>query len=224
MQMPHAFLKEACKKARMTLPGPGEYGSGLVFLPRDRIKRRRLEERFEQIVQSEGQTILGWRTVPVDNSSLGETAKSSEPMIRQVFVGRDPETPDAMAFERKLYVIRKRAYSRDPHLDHGRRGVLVRAEPLLQDDRLQGHAPDRAARASTSPTCRTRRSRPRWRSCTRASAPTPSRAGTGRTRTATSPTTARSTPCAATSTGCTRARRSSSPSSSARTSRRSCRS
>src|ERR1017187_3437332 len=48
IQMPHAFLKEACKAARISLPGPGEYGSGMIFLPRDRIKRRRLEERFEQ--------------------------------------------------------------------------------------------------------------------------------------------------------------------------------
>ncbi len=111
IQMPHAFLKEAAKAARVTLPGPGEYGSGLIFLPKDRIKRRRLEERFEQIVQSEGLVMLGWRTVPVDNSTLGETAKSSEPMIRQVFVGRNPANPDAMAFERKLYVIRKRAYA-----------------------------------------------------------------------------------------------------------------
>jgi glutamate synthase (ferredoxin) len=111
MQMPHAFLKEACKKARITLPGHGEYGCGLIFFPRDAKKRRRLEERFEKIVQSEGQSILGWRTVPVDNSSLGETARSSEPMIRQVFVGRNPAMTDAMAFERKLYVIRKRAYS-----------------------------------------------------------------------------------------------------------------
>ena len=111
IQMPHAFHKEVCKKARINLPAPGEYGSGLVFLPRDRVKRRRLEERFEQVVQSEGQTILGWRTVPVDNSSLGETAKSSEPFIRQVFIGRNPALTDPMAFERKLYVIRKRAYS-----------------------------------------------------------------------------------------------------------------
>ncbi len=111
IQMPHAFLKEACKAARITLPGPGEYGSGLIFLPRDRIKRRRLEERFEQIVQSEGLVMLGWRTVPVDNSTLGETAKSSEPMIRQAFVGRNPSISDPMAFERKLYVIRKRAYA-----------------------------------------------------------------------------------------------------------------
>ena len=110
MQIPHAFLREACKKSRIELPGPGEYGCGLVFLPRDRIKRRRLEERFEKIVQSEGQIVLGWRTVPVDNASLGETARSSEPTIRQVLVGRGPATADAMAFERKLYVIRKRAY------------------------------------------------------------------------------------------------------------------
>jgi len=111
LQMPHAFLKEACKKLRIALPGHGEYGCGHVFLPRDRIKRRRLEERFEQIVQAEGQTVLGWRTVPVDNSSLGETAKSCEPQIRQVFIGRNPAMTDAMAFERKLFVIRKHAYN-----------------------------------------------------------------------------------------------------------------
>src|SRR5580692_8133115 len=111
IQTPHGFFKEAAKKARITLPGAGEYGSGLVFLPRDRIKRRRLEERFEQIVQAEGQAILGWRTLPVDNSSLGETAKACEPTIRQVFIARGPATPDAAAFERKLLVIRKHAYN-----------------------------------------------------------------------------------------------------------------
>jgi glutamate synthase (ferredoxin) len=111
IQMPHAFLKEAAKKARITLPAPGEYGSGLVFLPRDRIKRRRVEERFEKIIQSEGQTLLGWRTVPTNNSTLGETAKASEPFMRQVFIGRNPALTDELAFERKLYVIRKRAYN-----------------------------------------------------------------------------------------------------------------
>src|SRR5271166_3831831 len=111
IQMPHAFLKDACKKLRIALPEPGEYGCGLVFLPRDRIKRRRLEERFEQIIQAEGQTVLGWRTVPVDNSSLGETSRSCEPQIRQIFIGRNPAMTDAMAFERKLLVIRKHAYN-----------------------------------------------------------------------------------------------------------------
>ena len=111
MQIPHAFFQEVCKKARIALPGPGEYGVGIVFLPRNQTKRRRLEERFQQIVQSEGQSFLGWRTVPTDNASLGETAKASEPYMRQAFIQRDPALKDDLAFERKLYVIRKRAYS-----------------------------------------------------------------------------------------------------------------
>src|SRR5688572_4934496 len=72
MQMPHKFLKEAAKKARIDLPEPGLYGCGIVFLPRNATLRRRIEEKFEQIVQSEGQTVLGWRTVPTINSMLGE--------------------------------------------------------------------------------------------------------------------------------------------------------
>jgi glutamate synthase domain-containing protein 2/glutamate synthase domain-containing protein 1/glutamate synthase domain-containing protein 3 len=109
MQVPHAFLLEACKKARVTLPAAGQYGTGLVFLPRQAGQRRRLEEKFVQIIQSEGQTFLGWRTVPTDNKSLGETARASEPYIRQIFIGRAAGLADDLAFERKLYVIRKRA-------------------------------------------------------------------------------------------------------------------
>ncbi len=111
LQIPHAFFQEVCKKARITLPAAGEYGCGLLFMPRNATVRRKLEQRFEQIVQSEGQTFLGWRTVPTDNSSLGETAKASEPFMRQAFIGRNPALPDEMAFERKLYLIRKRGYS-----------------------------------------------------------------------------------------------------------------
>ncbi|MBL8266660.1 glutamate synthase large subunit [Steroidobacter sp.] len=111
LQMPHQFLVTVAKKSRIELPEPEHYGCGIVFLPRNPTLRRRIEERFEQIVQSEGQTVLGWRTVPTNNSSLGDTAKSCEPYMRQVFVARNPELPDALAFERKLYVIRKRAYT-----------------------------------------------------------------------------------------------------------------
>jgi len=111
MQIPHGFFAEACKKARIALPAAGEYGVGIVFLPKNQTKRRRLEEKFQQIVQSEGQNFIGWRTVPTDNSSLGETAKSSEPYMRQAFIGRSADLKDDLAFERKLYVIRKRAYN-----------------------------------------------------------------------------------------------------------------
>ncbi len=111
LQIPHAFFKEVSKKARLSLPEAGQYGCGLVFLPRNPTKRRKLEEAFEHIVQSSGLTMIGWRTVPVDNSMLGDTAKSAEPFMRQVFIGRPPELVDDMDFERRLYVARKRAYA-----------------------------------------------------------------------------------------------------------------
>ena len=109
--MPHTFLKDAAHRAHIRLPEPGQYACGLIFMPRNPTQRRQIEEVFARVVQSEGQVYLGARTVPVNNSMLGETAKNSEPFIRQVFIGRGEETPDEAAFERKLYVIRKRAYS-----------------------------------------------------------------------------------------------------------------
>ena len=111
IQMPHKFLAEASKAARISLPEAGHYACGLVFLPRNPTKRRKLEEQFGHIVQSAGLTLLGWRSVPTCNTMLGETARSSEPFFRQVFIGRGREVADAMAFERLLYVVRKRAYS-----------------------------------------------------------------------------------------------------------------
>ncbi len=111
MQMPHGFLKEAARDAHITLPEPGRYACGLIFMPRNPTQRRRIEEVFARVVQAEGQIYLGARTVPVDNSMLGETARQSEPFIRQVFIERGEDTPDEASFERKLYVIRKRAYN-----------------------------------------------------------------------------------------------------------------
>jgi glutamate synthase (ferredoxin) len=111
IQMPHRFLQEACRAARFTLPEPGQYGCGLFYLPRNPSMRRRIEERFEQVVQSEGLAFLGWRTVKTDNSMLGDTAKSVEPFMRQAFIGRPAGMADDMAFERKLYVVRKRSYA-----------------------------------------------------------------------------------------------------------------
>jgi glutamate synthase (NADPH) large chain len=112
IQMPHAWMKEVARaEARVRLPEPGYYASGLVFMPRNAVQRRKIEEVFARVVQSEGQVYLGARTVPTNNSMLGETAKTSEPFIRQVFIGRGEETPDEAEFERKLYVIRKRAYN-----------------------------------------------------------------------------------------------------------------
>jgi glutamate synthase (ferredoxin) len=109
IQVPHTFLKEACEGIGIHLPGPKEYGVGMVYLSPDAKERKACEKVFEQIIKEEGQIFLGWRTVPTDNGSLGPTAKASEPFVRQIFVGRSDRVLSDMDFERKLYIIRRRA-------------------------------------------------------------------------------------------------------------------
>ncbi|HUK82990.1 MAG TPA: glutamate synthase large subunit [Verrucomicrobiae bacterium] len=109
MQAPHNFLAKVCSQAGFQLPGPREYGVGMVYLPPDPVERRNCEQLFEEIVETESQKLLGWRTVPTSNTLLGKTAKASEPFVRQVFIGRNSKVATDMAFERKLYVIRKLA-------------------------------------------------------------------------------------------------------------------
>ena len=108
MQTPHTFLKEVTAREKISLPGAGEYGVGMVFLPHDAAQRAECERIFGEIVAEEGQRVLGWRTIPTNKASLGATAKASEPFMRQVFIGRNAKLAEGMAFERKLYVIRKR--------------------------------------------------------------------------------------------------------------------
>ena len=111
IQMPDKFLRAVTKEEHIELPPAGHYGVAMVFLPPDKQVRQKIEERFEQVVRAEGQKFLGWRTVPTDNSTLGETAKSEEPFVRMAFVGRNPAIKDDLAFERKLYVIRHRLFN-----------------------------------------------------------------------------------------------------------------
>ena len=107
VQIPHEYFKVACGK--MKLPPKGRYGVGMVFLPEDEERRTYYETEFNKIVEKEGQTLLGWRTVPVNIEKLGKLAKQSKPFIRQVFIGASDDIQDELAFERKLYVIRKQA-------------------------------------------------------------------------------------------------------------------
>jgi glutamate synthase (ferredoxin) len=109
LQTPHAFFKEVIRSAGFSLPSAAEYGVGMVYMPHDPAQRAECETIFAGIVAEEGQRILGWRTIPTNNDSLGATAKASEPFMRQVFVGRNAALTDDLAFERKLYIIRKRA-------------------------------------------------------------------------------------------------------------------
>jgi len=110
MQMPHTFLQKVTAKAGIHLPAEGQYAAGIVFLPPDPGTRHECEQLFGKVVAEEGQHVIGWRDLPVNNSTLGETARRSEPFMRQVFIKRNPALKDDMAFERKLYVIRKRAH------------------------------------------------------------------------------------------------------------------
>ncbi len=111
LQIPHDFFSSEAAKLGFELPAPGQYGVGQVYLPLDTVKRKDCEDAFERIVNEEGQRLLGWRDVPVVESACGDIARRGLPAIRQVFIARSPDLPDAEALERKLYVIRKRAAS-----------------------------------------------------------------------------------------------------------------
>ena len=112
IQLPHRFFQTEADRLGIALPEPGAYGVGMVFLPRDPDERGGIQDLFAHIAAEEGQRVLGWRDVPTDDSHLGATARSGEPVLRQVFIGRgDALANDAESharFERKLYVIRKR--------------------------------------------------------------------------------------------------------------------
>ena len=108
-QIPHDFFKRECALLGFDLPQKGSYGVGMVFAHRYDDFRKTQIETFEKIVQQEGQTILGWREVPIDKTTIGEGAKAVMPRFIQVFIGKDDSITEAMDFERKLYIIRKRA-------------------------------------------------------------------------------------------------------------------
>jgi glutamate synthase (NADPH/NADH) large chain len=109
LQIPDAFLRAQCAAAGLELPPAGNYGVGMLFLPRDAAARAACEQIVAGKISAEGQTMLGWRDVPVDNSSLGESVRKVEPVVRQVFIARGANCADQDAFERKLFVIRKTA-------------------------------------------------------------------------------------------------------------------
>jgi len=121
IQMPDVFLRAECGKLNITLPKAGDYAAGMVFLPRDASNRATCEKLLTDIIAREKLELLGWRDVPVDNHTLGESVKLVEPFIRQIFIGRGAECADQDAFERKLFVIRKQVENavRDLKLDHG---------------------------------------------------------------------------------------------------------
>ncbi|MBF8270490.1 MAG: gltB, partial [Gammaproteobacteria bacterium] len=108
IQKPHKFFQKVCRAAGFELPASEAYGAGLVFLPRDPQQSRQCREILERITAEEGQHVIGWRDVPTDDAIIGPSAKTCEPTFKQIFIERRGDSADPMAFERKLYVIRKR--------------------------------------------------------------------------------------------------------------------
>ena len=108
IQIPDQYYREEMAKLGVTLPPPGEYGVGMVFLPKENASRIACEQEIERAVHAEGQVVLGWRDVPVNNEMpMSPTVREKEPMIRQIFIGRGQDIMVTDALERKLYVIRK---------------------------------------------------------------------------------------------------------------------
>ena len=109
VQIPHAFLARECRKQKpgFDLPEPGQYAVGFLFMPQDARLMAHCERVWARILREEGLELIGWRSVPVDNSCLSEMVKATEPVHRQVFIARPASISDDAEFERKLYMVRK---------------------------------------------------------------------------------------------------------------------
>ncbi|PTD95907.1 glutamate synthase-related protein [Pseudothauera lacus] len=128
IQIPDQLYREELAGRGIHLPSAGEYGVGMVFMPKERASRLACEEEIERAVRAEGQIVLGWRDVPVNREMpMSPVVRAAEPVIRQVFVGRGPDVMVTEALERKLYVIRRRAANaiNALHLKHGQEFYMV---------------------------------------------------------------------------------------------------
>src|SRR5882724_10280553 len=107
VQIPHAFFKRKAAEIGFQLPEPGDYAIGALFMPKETAWRKVIQSIIAQEIKNEGLMLLGWRNVPTDNSSLGETVKPTEPACMQVFIGRNGTAKSEDDFERRLYILRK---------------------------------------------------------------------------------------------------------------------
>jgi glutamate synthase (NADPH/NADH) large chain len=107
VQIPHKFFAKKASELGFSLPAPGEYAVGQLFMPRDKNWRQIIRDIYADIVAREGLTLLGWRDVPTDNSTLGESVKPTEPKHMQVFIGLGDKKKSESDFERRLYILRK---------------------------------------------------------------------------------------------------------------------
>jgi len=113
IQIPHEFFARECAKLGFTLPEAGSYGVGMMFLPVESAQRLLCEGIVERIAREEGLSVLGWRDTPLHGDAIGRQARATQPYIEQVFIqkgdGSDGQPMTQDEFERKLYVVRRRA-------------------------------------------------------------------------------------------------------------------
>src|SRR5262245_63163775 len=111
VQIPHKFFAKEAARLGFALPKPGEYAVGALFMPRDPDWRQVIRDIYSQMIKREGMTLLGWRDVPTDNSTLGESVKPTEPVHQQVFIGRGKKIKTETEFEWRLYILSKSIYA-----------------------------------------------------------------------------------------------------------------
>ncbi|MGO8924383.1 MAG: glutamate synthase large subunit [Xanthobacteraceae bacterium] len=118
VQTPHKFLAKKAAALGIKLPVPGHYAVGALFMPHDADWRREIMDTYTAVAAQDGMAVLGWRDVPTNNATLGESVKPTEPVHMQVFIARNPKVASEQEFERRLYILRKTISS----TLYGRRG------------------------------------------------------------------------------------------------------
>jgi glutamate synthase (NADPH) large chain len=107
VQIPHKFLARKAAALGIKLPAPGHYAVGALFMPHDADWRREIMDTYAAVAAQDGMAVLGWRDVPTNNATLGESVKPTEPVHMQVFIARNPKVTSEEEFERRLYILRK---------------------------------------------------------------------------------------------------------------------
>lgn len=106
IQIPHEFFQKVTGDLDFTLPNEGDYAVGMLFLPQEPNARYFCEGVCEKILEEEGQTLIGWRDVPIIDQACGLTARGTRPIVHQIFISRENQSPES--FERKMFIVRKR--------------------------------------------------------------------------------------------------------------------
>jgi glutamate synthase (NADPH/NADH) large chain len=137
MQVPHRFLADVAADAGVDLPAAGDYATGVAFLPRQADDAAKARHQVAALAAEEGLAVLGWREVPVDDSTLGETARRAQPRIEQVFVAPEPgrRVDGALALDRLCFVLRKRV----EHTVEGLYFASLSARTVVYKGMLTGH-------------------------------------------------------------------------------------